>query len=43
MKDFLDESKTLTPEERGELLQKNDGVINVHKNLAQEGQTEVKI
>ncbi|XP_067003998.1 ubiquitin carboxyl-terminal hydrolase isozyme L3 isoform X2 [Anabrus simplex] len=40
LKQFLDDSMALTPEERGELLQKAEGIINTHKELALEGQTE---
>jgi len=40
LKQFLDDSQPLSPEERGEMLQKNEGVIDAHKVLAQEGQTE---
>lgn len=31
----------LTPEKRGEMLQNALGIINTHKEIAQEGQTEV--
>jgi len=42
LKQFLDESKALDPEERGELLEKAEGIINTHKELALEGQTKVR-
>ncbi|XP_069701209.1 ubiquitin carboxyl-terminal hydrolase isozyme L3 [Periplaneta americana] len=40
LKQFLDDSQALNPDEKGELLQKADGIINTHKELALEGQTE---
>ncbi|KAK7792357.1 hypothetical protein R5R35_009960 [Gryllus longicercus] len=40
LKQFLDTAKTLTPEERGEILEKAEGIINAHKEVALEGQTE---
>lgn len=40
LKQFLDDSKALNPDERGDLLQKAEGIINTHKELAMEGQTE---
>jgi ubiquitin carboxyl-terminal hydrolase L3 len=42
LKQFLDDSKTLNPEDRGKLLQKAEGIINTHKELALEGQTKVR-
>ncbi|RZF32430.1 hypothetical protein LSTR_LSTR001894 [Laodelphax striatellus] len=39
LKQFLDDSIAKTPEERGDLLQNSLGIINTHKELAQEGQT----
>ncbi|KAK9727689.1 Ubiquitin carboxyl-terminal hydrolase, family 1 [Popillia japonica] len=42
-KELLDSSKDLSPEERGELLQKVAAqIMHVHQELAQEGQTELK-
>ncbi|KRT78445.1 Peptidase, partial [Oryctes borbonicus] len=42
-KELLDSSKDLNAEERGELLQKVAGqIMNVHQELAHEGQTELK-
>lgn len=41
LKQFIDDSKSLTPEERGNLLQKSEGIINTHKEVASEGQTNV--
>lgn len=40
LKQFLDDSVSLSPEERGELLQKAEGIINAHKEIGREGQTE---
>lgn len=40
LKQFLDDTMSMTPEERGELLQNALGIINTHKEIAQEGQTE---
>ncbi|XP_075230275.1 ubiquitin carboxyl-terminal hydrolase [Lycorma delicatula] len=40
LKQFLDDSIPLNPEKRGELLQNALGIINTHKEIAQEGQTE---
>lgn len=42
LKLFLDDCKTMSPEERGDHLQKADNIINAHKEIAQEGQTEVR-
>jgi ubiquitin carboxyl-terminal hydrolase L3 len=42
LKQFLDDSKSLNPEDRGELLQKAEGITNTHKELALEGQTKVR-
>lgn len=39
MKQFFDDSKSLSPHERGELLKKCEGIINIHKEVASEGQT----
>uniref|UniRef100_A0A1B6LCB9 Ubiquitin carboxyl-terminal hydrolase n=1 Tax=Graphocephala atropunctata TaxID=36148 RepID=A0A1B6LCB9_9HEMI len=39
LKDFLFGSTNLSPEERGELLQKHEGIIEAHKAVASEGQT----
>lgn len=39
MKSFLEEAKGLDAVARGLLLEKNAGIINAHKELAQEGQT----
>lgn len=41
LKEFLDQAKDLNPEDRGHLLQKSEGIINTHKDIAVEGQTEV--
>jgi len=41
-KKLLDDSRGLNPDERGELLQKSaQDIINAHRELALEGQTEV--
>ncbi|CAH0773300.1 unnamed protein product [Bemisia tabaci] len=40
LKEFLDQAKDLNPEDRGHLLQKSEGIINTHKDIAVEGQTE---
>lgn len=40
LKQFLDDSMSLDPEKRGEMLQNALGIINTHKEIAQEGQTE---
>ncbi|XP_049881062.1 ubiquitin carboxyl-terminal hydrolase isozyme L3 [Pectinophora gossypiella] len=39
MKKFLDEAKGLDAAARGILMEKNEGIINAHKELALEGQT----
>ncbi|CAG4979375.1 unnamed protein product [Parnassius apollo] len=39
LKKFLDEAKELDAAARGTLLEKSEGIINAHKELAQEGQT----
>lgn len=39
MKKFLEDSKSLDAASRGTLLEKCEGIINAHKELAQEGQT----
>lgn len=41
LKKCLEDSKQMSPEERGEMLLNMEGVISAHNNLAQEGQTEV--
>ncbi|GLV38493.1 Ubiquitin carboxy-terminal hydrolase [Carabus blaptoides fortunei] len=40
LKQFLDDCKTMSPDDRGDFLQKADNIINAHKEIAQEGQTE---
>jgi hypothetical protein len=42
LKQYLDQCKALNPDERGELLEKSEGIINTHKELALEGQTKVR-
>lgn len=43
-KKLLEQSKNLSPQERGELFQNEAGqVLSAHQELAMEGQTEVKI
>jgi len=39
IKMFYDKAKVMTPEERGKLLVQDKEFIDVHQNLAQEGQT----
>lgn len=39
MKKFLDEAKNMSPSDRGTLFVQSEGIINAHKELAQEGQT----
>lgn len=39
LKNFLEEAKGLDAAARGTLLEKSEGIINAHKELAQEGQT----
>ncbi|KOB64167.1 Ubiquitin carboxyl-terminal hydrolase [Operophtera brumata] len=39
MKEFLEEAKKMDSVARGALLEKYPGIINAHKELAQEGQT----
>ncbi|XP_038208180.1 ubiquitin carboxyl-terminal hydrolase [Zerene cesonia] len=39
LKTFLDAAKDLDPAARGTLFVNSDGIINAHKELAQEGQT----
>lgn len=41
LKQFLEDCKSMDPVERGDLLQKAENIINAHKEIAQEGQTEV--
>lgn len=41
LKKFLDETKGLSYTERGEHLEKAQGIIDTHMESAQEGQTEV--
>ncbi|GLG92819.1 hypothetical protein R5R35_007471 [Gryllus longicercus] len=40
LKTFIEKAKPLNPMERGELLGKAEGIINIHKEVAMEGQTE---
>lgn len=42
MKKFLDEAKDLSPEERGRLLESNTAFMEVHKELAQQGQSDLE-
>ena len=39
LKKFLEDAKNLDAAARGALLEKSEGIINAHKELAQEGQT----
>ncbi|CAG9796719.1 unnamed protein product [Diatraea saccharalis] len=39
LKKFLEDAKSLDAQSRGTLLEKSQGIINAHKELAQEGQT----
>jgi ubiquitin carboxyl-terminal hydrolase L3 len=39
IKSFYDKAKSLSPEERGKLLTEDVNFINVHQDLAAEGQT----
>lgn len=39
LKKFLDEAKNKDPSDRGTLFVQSEGIINAHKELAQEGQT----
>lgn len=43
LKSFLDDSKDLSFAERGELLVNAQGIIDTHKESAQEGQTEASL
>lgn len=40
LKKFIETATSMNPDERGELLQKAEGIINAHKEVALEGQTE---
>lgn len=40
LKQFLQDSLEMSPEERGKKLLEAEGIINTHKEVAQEGQTE---
>lgn len=40
LKDFLDKAASLSPMERGEVLDKMKSIIDLHKEIAAEGQTE---
>lgn len=40
LKQFLDDCKSLDPVQRGDFLQNAESIINAHKEIAQEGQTE---
>nr|BAN20427.1 ubiquitin carboxyl-terminal hydrolase isozyme L3 [Riptortus pedestris] len=41
LKQFIDDTKSLTPEERGDALAKNTSFINAHKEVATEGQSQL--
>lgn len=41
LKQFLDDTRMLTPDERGEQLQKCEGILATHALAASEGQTAV--
>ncbi|XP_070501400.1 ubiquitin carboxyl-terminal hydrolase [Chironomus tepperi] len=40
LKSFYEKAKDLSPEERGKLLETDEGIISIHQKIAQEGQTE---
>jgi ubiquitin carboxyl-terminal hydrolase L3 len=40
LKSFYEKAKGLSPEERGKLLEGDKDIIEIHQNLAVEGQTE---
>lgn len=40
LKDFLKESQDVDPIRRGEMLEKAEGIMNLHREIAQGGQTE---
>lgn len=40
LKSFYEKAKSLTPEERGKLLEQDQDLISIHQSLAREGQTE---
>jgi len=41
LKEFLEETKGLSPEEKGEALAKNEKIKDLHHKIAEEGQTAV--
>ena len=43
LKNFLDATKTSSPEERAKQLEENNKVSEVHDDIAHEGQTSVRI
>jgi len=40
VKDFIDSTKSLSPEEKAKALEKHEGIAKCHSTSAQEGQTE---
>lgn len=40
LKDFMEKTMSLSPEERGHALEKDEGISKAHEESAQEGQTE---
>jgi hypothetical protein len=41
LKEFIAKTRTMSPEERGAHLEKDEGITEAHEGSAQEGQTEV--
>ena len=41
LKEFLDKTESMNPEDRGHALEGDDGISKAHEESAQEGQTEV--
>ncbi|KAL1130907.1 hypothetical protein AAG570_012148 [Ranatra chinensis] len=40
LKQFLEDTKSMTPDERGAMLMKNEGIASDHNEIAVEGQTQ---
>lgn len=41
LKDFLESTQSMNPEDRGHALENDEGISKAHEESAQEGQTEV--
>ena len=43
LKEFLEKTNSMSPEDRGHELETDEGISKAHEESAQEGQTEVRL